>query len=84
MKNKQKLIDLIASLTEKECKKLLAQLSEQLEYVGFEHDKTCLSRIPHSHSADCTCGTDELVDKFLKVLATPNKACTRRGGTAAR
>ena len=39
-----------------------------LEEVGLEHNEMCAITRPHSHSADCDCGRDELQEKVLKIL----------------
>lgn len=52
---------------------LLEWIVDGLKDIGLEHPSTCLMNRPHSHSADCDCGRDELQEKILKILKVKNK-----------
>lgn len=47
---------------------LIKWIVTTLQDIGMEHDEMCLMNRPHSHSADCDCGIDELQKKILDTL----------------
>lgn len=59
---------LAKSLNEEEAQVILDWMVEYLEDVGLEHNEMCAITRPHSHSADCDCGRDELQEKILIIL----------------
>ena len=66
--NRDKLKKLAKSLEEEEAETLVKWIVEGLKDIGIEHNEMCLSQRPHSHSADCDCGADELNEKLLDIL----------------
>jgi hypothetical protein len=67
--NNRKLLKLATHLSEDESNALTAWIIEQLTDLGLDHNEHCLCMRPHSHSADCDCGADDLQDKILRILA---------------
>ena len=63
-----RLVKLAKSLEDTEADIILEWIVEGLEEVGLEHNEMCAITRPHSHSADCDCGRDELQEKVLKIL----------------
>lgn len=63
-----RLVKLAKSLEDDEAEFILEWIVEGLEEVGLEHNEMCAISRPHSHSADCDCGRDELQEKVLKIL----------------
>jgi hypothetical protein len=63
-----RLVKLAKSLEDDEAETILKWMVEGLEEVGLEHNEMCAITRPHSHSADCDCGRDELQEKVLKIL----------------
>ena len=47
---------------------LIKWIVTTLQDIGMEHDEMCAITRPHSHSADCDCGRDELQKKILDTL----------------
>lgn len=64
-----RLVKLAKSLEDDEAEIILKWMVEGLEEVGLEHNEMCAITRPHSHSADCDCGRDELQEKVLKILS---------------
>lgn len=65
---KTSLMILVTALKEREAEMFSKMIVGWLEDVGLEHDRLCLSQRPHSHSADCDCGADELSDAIREAL----------------
>ena len=63
-----RLVKLAKSLEDDEADTILEWIVEGLTEVGLEHNEMCAITRPHSHSADCDCGRDELQEKVLKIL----------------
>ncbi len=63
-----KLSKLSKSLSKENAEIFIKWIVDGLKDVGLEHNEMCLMNRPHSHSADCDCGIDELQDKILEVL----------------
>lgn len=63
-----RLIKLAKRLEDDEAEILLEWIVEGLTDIGLEHNEMCAITRPHSHSADCDCGRDELQEKILKIL----------------
>ncbi len=63
-----RLMKLAKRLEDDEAEILLEWIVENLTDLGLEHPELCLMNRPHSHSADCDCGVDELQKKILDTL----------------
>ena len=63
-----RLVKLAKSLEDDEADIILDWIVSGLTEVGLEHNEMCAITRPHSHSADCDCGRDELQEKVLKIL----------------
>ena len=63
-----RLMKMAKMLEYREAEIVVAWIMDSLIEVGLEHDEMCAITRPHSHSADCDCGRDELQEKILKVL----------------
>lgn len=63
-----RLIKLAKSLEDDEADIILNWIVEDLTAIGLDHNEMCAISRPHSHSADCDCGRDELQEKVLKIL----------------
>lgn len=63
-----RLVKLAKRLEDNEAEILLEWIVEGLTDIGLEHNEMCAITRPHSHSADCDCGRDELQEKVLKIL----------------
>ena len=64
-----RLVKLAKTLSEdNEAEIILEWIVEGLTEIGLGHNKMCAITRPHSHSADCDCGRDELQEKVLKIL----------------
>ncbi len=63
-----RLVKLAKRLEDNESEILLEWIVEGLTDIGLEHNEMCAITRPHSHSADCDCGRDELQEKILKIL----------------
>ena len=63
-----RLVKLAKRLEDNEAEILLEWIVEGLTDIGLEHNEMCAITRPHSHSADCDCGRDELQEKILKIL----------------
>ena len=63
-----RLVKLAKRLEDDEAEILLEWIVEGLTDIGLEHKEMCAITRPHSHSADCDCGRDELQEKILKIL----------------
>ena len=63
--------ELIDELTSK-IKELENFIRNQHEYynedTGIQHKENCALFRPHSHSADCDCGFDDMKKKMLSIL----------------
>jgi hypothetical protein len=63
-----RLVKLAKTLEDNEAEIILEWIVEGLTKIGLEHNEMCAITRPHSHSADCDCGRDELQEKVLKIL----------------
>jgi len=63
-----RLVKLAKTLEDDEAEIILEWIVEGLTEIGLEHNEMCAITRPHSHSADCDCGRDELQEKVLKIL----------------
>ena len=63
-----RLTKLVKRLEDDEAEKFLEWAVESLTAIGMDHSEMCAISRPHSHSADCDCGRDELQEKILKIL----------------
>jgi len=59
---------MVKSLEDDEAAFILKWIVDGINEIGLEHDEMCAITRPHSHSADCDCGRDELEVKILKIL----------------
>jgi hypothetical protein len=63
-----RLAKLAKTIEDTEADTLVEWIIEGLNDVGIDHKENCALYRPHSHSADCDCGGDELKEKILKIL----------------
>jgi hypothetical protein len=66
------LLSLTKRLDDYELEVLISWIVYGLRDIGLEHNEMCAITRPHSHSADCDCGADEIQDKVLKILDVSN------------
>jgi hypothetical protein len=64
-----RLVNLAKTLEDDEAEIVLEWIVDGIKEVGMEHNDMCALFRPHSHSADCDCGRDELQKKILRILA---------------